>query len=269
MPMGARLTPTVKCEICFERFKALSSHVKRHKTTLKAYKEQFPNSPVISPLTRRRMQLARLRFILKKKGKLNKDLSRSLKISLTSSGRKHTAEAKEKIRQARLGTTVPLETRLAISASLLGHTVSEETRRKLSQVVITDERRRRISESQSAEKGNAWKGGKSRHLYFGKGKFRLKKIFGEPLHCFFPGCDVVEGQNAKSVDCHHVDGDHENNPLDGTNWLPLCRKHHMLVDGRLKGTTAQEIASARAEAYKSHKKHMRENYIGEIKTYHE
>lgn len=267
--MGTRLTPTVKCEICFERFKALAGHLKRHKVSTKGYKEQFPNAPVLSPLTRRRMQLARLRFILKKKGKLNKEIPTNLKIAITSSGRKHTEESKEKIRQSRLGTKQPLATRLAISASLLGHPVSEETRKKLSQVVITDERRRKISEAQSAEKGNAWKGGKSRHLYFGKGKFRLKKIFGDPLRCFFPGCDKVEGKNVKSVDCHHVDGDHENNPLDGTNWLPLCRKHHMLVDGRMRGTTDQEISEARAAASKVHKSYMRDNYVGEIKTYHE
>lgn len=184
-------------------------------------------------------------------------------------GRPHTEEAKEKIRLARLGSTLSASHKLAISAGLLGHAVSAETRRKLSAVVITDERRRKISESQSAEKGNAWKGGKSRHLYFGKGKFRLKKIFGDPLRCFYPGCDVVEGQNVRSVDCHHLDGDHENNPLDGTNWLPLCRRHHMLADGRLTGVPEKEIEKARALAAKAHHRHMKNNYIGEIKTYHE
>lgn len=267
--MGTRLTPTVKCEVCFERYKALSSHLKKHKYNLKQYKEEFPAAAVVSPLTRRRMQLARLKFILKKKGKLSEKTPTNLKIALTSRGRKHTPEAREKIRQARLGSTLSEEHRMAISLGLLGHEVSEETRKKLSAAIFTEERRRKISESQSAEKGNAWKGGKSRHLYFGKGKFRLKKIFGEPLRCFFPDCDKVEGENIRSLDCHHLDGDHENNPLDGTNWLPLCRRHHMLVDGRMPGSTEKEVEDARKQAAAAHRKHLSENYCGEIKTYHE
>jgi hypothetical protein len=215
------------------------------------------------------MQLARLRYILKKKGKVNPKTDRALKISLKARGRKHSSEAKEKIRRARLGSRLSESHKLSISAGLLGHEVSEETRRKLSEIIISDETRRRISEAQSAEKGNAWKGGRSRHLYFGKGKYRLKRIFGDPLKCFYPGCDKVEGTNAKSLDCHHLDGDHENNPLDGTNWLPLCRRHHMLVDGRLSGTSPAELEKAQEIACSVHRKHMIKNYIGEIKTYHD
>lgn len=265
--MSRKLTPTVKCEICYERYKALSGHLRKHGTNTKGYRAQFPNAEVISPLTKRRMQLARLRFILKKTGKLSRKATETFK-SLRP-GRPHTLESREKIRQARLGSTLSPAHKMAISAGLLGHEVSEKTRQKLSAVVFTDERRRRISEGQSAERGNAWKGGVSRHLYFGKGKFRLKKIFGDPLKCFFPGCDKVEGKNVKSVDCHHLDGDHENNPLDGTNWLPLCRRHHMLADGRMPGMTEKEVEKARDAATKAHSKHMKANYVGEVKTYHE
>jgi hypothetical protein len=217
------------------------------------------------------MQLSRLRFILKKRGEKPEKYQseKALKLALANKGKKHSAETKEKIRQARLGKKLSEEHKLAISAGLLGHEVSEETRLKLSNVVVTDERRRKISESQSAEKSNSWKGGKSRHLYFGKDKFRLKKIFGEPLKCFFPGCDKVEGENVKSLDCHHLDGDHENNPLDGSNWLPLCRRHHMLADGRLKSATEDEVRKAREAAYQAHKDHMKNNYVGEVKTYHD
>jgi len=73
----------------------------------------------------------------------------------------------------------------------------------------------------------------------------------------------------KSVDCHHVDGDHENNPLDGSNWLPLCRRHHMLADGRLQNASPEEAAKANKTIRKIHAKYMKENYIGEIKSYHE
>jgi len=209
-----------------------------------------------------------LRFVLKKKGKISPQTPKGLKISLANRGRKHTAETIEKIRQSRTGSTLSEDHKMAISASLLGHEVSAATRTKLSNVKFTDERRKNISEAQTAEKSNSWKGGKSRHLYFGKGKYRLKRIFGDPLACFFPGCDKVEGDNVKSLDCHHLDGDHENNPLDGTNWLPLCRKHHMLTDGRLKGATEKEVAAANAKAVKAHAKHMKTGYVGEIKSYH-
>lgn len=266
--MASRLSPTVKCEVCFTRFKSLAGHLRKHKKTAKTYKEEFPGAPTVSPLTRRRLQIARLRFILKKKGKVGKQTSKGLKISIANQGRKHTSDAIEKIRRARLGSKLSKGHKLAISAGLLGHDVSEETRFKLSQVEFTDERRRHISESQSAEKGNAWKGGISRHLYFGKGKHRLKKIFGDPLKCFYPGCNKVEGDNVRSVDCHHMDGDHENNPLDGTNWLPLCRRHHMLADGRLKSATVEEVRDARKLSAKAHLEHLKKHYVGEIKTYH-
>jgi len=266
--MAGRLSPTVKCEVCFTRFKSLAGHLRKHKHTAKTYRQEFPGAPIVSPLTRRRIQVARLRFILRKKGKVSKQTSKGLKISIANQGRKHTPDAIEKIRQARLGSQLSEGHKLAISAGLLGHDVSDLTRLKLSQVEFTDERRKHISESQSAEKGNAWKGGVSRHLYFGKGKHRLKKIFGDPLKCFYPGCDKVEGENVKAVDCHHLDGDHQNNPLDGTNWLPLCRRHHMLADGRLKSATAEEIREGCKLVSKAHAEHMKNHYIGEIKTYH-
>jgi len=267
--MAARLSPTVKCEVCFNRFKSLAGHLRKHGKTAKTYRQEFPDAQVVSPLTRRRIQVARLRFILKKKGKVSGQTPKGLKISIANQGRKHSPDAIEKIRQARLGSQLSEGHKLAISAGLLGHDVSDETRLKLSQVEFTDERRRRISESQSAEKGNAWKGGVSRHLYFGKGKHRLKKIFGDPLKCFFPGCDKVEGENVRAVDCHHLDGDHENNPLDGKNWLPLCRFHHMLADGRLRSATVEEVKDARKLAVKAHADHMKYHYVGEVKTYHE
>jgi len=267
--VAKKLTPTVKCEVCFARFKSLAGHLKKHRYTSKKYKQEFDNAPTVSPLTRRRMQLARLKYILKQKGKIQPQTEKGLKISLANLGRTHTSEAREKIRQARLGSTLSESHKTAISLGLLGHEVSELTREKLSNAIFTEERRKRISESQSAEKGNAWKGGISRHLYFGKGKHRLKKIFGDPLRCFFPGCDKVEGETVKSVDCHHLDGDHENNPLDGTNWLPLCRRHHMLADGRLKTATTEEIEQAKETIFKAHYTYLKKNYIGEVKTYHD
>lgn len=266
--MGQRLTPTIKCEICFIRFKALSGHLKKHRYNVKKYKTEF-NAPVISPLTKRRMQLSRLRFILKKKNGFSDAVPKNIKRSVVRQGYKHSEETKEKIRQARLGSTLSKAHKLAISAGLLGHEVSDATREKLRNVEVSLERRKRISDAQTAEKGNAWKGGISRYLYFGKGKYRLKRIFGDPLKCFYPECDKEEGKNVKSIDCHHIDGNHENNPLDGSNWLPLCRRHHMLADGRLPGITKDQAEDARVLTVTAHTEYLRDHYIGEIKSYHD
>ncbi len=258
--MAKKLTPTIKCELCYEKFKSLAGHLKKHGYKAKQYKKEF-DALVVSPLTLHRIRMARLRYILRQRAP-KKEIA-------IGTGRPHTEEAKQKIREARIGKNLSESHKLAISAGLLGHKVSEITRERLRQVVITDERRKNISKAQSAEKSNSWKGGKSRHLYFGKNKYRLKKIFGDPLKCFFPDCDKIEGENVRSVDCHHLDGDHENNPLDGMNWLPLCRRHHMLSDGRLKSAASEEVEYARKLTYKSHAKHMKSHYIGEIKSYHD
>ena len=96
--MAHKLTPTVKCEVCFNRYKALSGHLKTHGLNAKKYREQFPGASVVSPLTRRRMQLSRLKFILKKKGRTpGKELTgRSLKLSIANTGKKHSEETKER-----------------------------------------------------------------------------------------------------------------------------------------------------------------------------
>ena len=258
--MAKKLTPTVKCEICYEKFKSLSGHLRKHGYKAKRYKKEF-DALVVSPLTLHRIRMARLRYILRQRS--------PKKQIAVGTGTPHTEEAKRKISKARSGKSLSEAHKLAISAGLLGHGVSELTRERLRNVEFTDERRKNISKGQSAERSNSWKGGKSRHLYFGKNKYRLKRIFGNPLRCFFPGCDRVEGNNVRSVDCHHLDGDHENNPLDGMNWLPLCRRHHMFADGRLKTATKKETAVARDLAYKSHAAHMKKHYIGEIKSYHD
>ena len=71
------------------------------------------------------------------------------------------------------------------------------------------------------------------------------------------------------MDCHHLDGDHQNNPLDGMNWLPLCRHHHMLADGRLKSVSEEKVGESNRLACEAHAEHMRRHYKGEIKSYHD
>lgn len=271
--MSVRLSPKVKCQVCFQRFRSLAGHLKKHSYNAKRYKEEF-NAPIVSPLTLRRMKLARIkRLLLKDKYRKDKRLhgyksETALKIALSKIGKKRPPEVGEKISKALLGMKFTEEHKLAISASLMGHKVSDATRAKLRQLKPTAAHRKSASEKQIAEKGNAWKGGVSRYIYFGKKKFRLKRIFGDPLRCFFPGCDKVEGKTIKSMDCHHLDGNHENNPLDGMNWVPLCRQHHMLVDGRLRGSTPEEAAAAQQQIQRVHKEYMAKNYIGEVKSYY-
>ena len=74
--MSKHLTPTVKCEVCYNRYKALSGHLKKHGYSVKKYREEFKDAPVVSILTLRKMKLARLKYIFKKTGKKHKDLSR-------------------------------------------------------------------------------------------------------------------------------------------------------------------------------------------------
>ena len=135
--MAARLSPTVKCEVCFTRFKSLAGHLKIHGYKAKIYRAEFNDAPIVSPLTRKRLQVARLRFILRERGKVSEQTPKGLKISIANQGRKHSPDAIEKIRQARLGSQLSEGHKLAISAGLLGHDVSDATRFKLSQVEFT------------------------------------------------------------------------------------------------------------------------------------
>jgi hypothetical protein len=43
----------------------------------------------------------------------------------------------------------------------------------------------------------------------------------------------------------------------------------MLADGRLKAATKKEVKAAADSAYKAHATHMKNHYIGEIKSYHD
>jgi hypothetical protein len=69
-------------------------------------------------------------------GQINSDEIRRLKTILTWTGRKHTEESKEKIREAR--SNQPMfprdeETKKKISESLIGHFVSDDTKKKISE----------------------------------------------------------------------------------------------------------------------------------------
>lgn len=69
-------------------------------------------------------------------GQINSDEIRRLKTILTWTGRKHTEESKEKIREARSNQTMfprDEKTKKKISESLIGHPVSDDTKKKISE----------------------------------------------------------------------------------------------------------------------------------------
>lgn len=74
--------------------------------------------------------------------------------SISHTGKKHTIETKEKIRQWHLGTTLSDETKQKISRKATGRHLSEETKAKLSEIF----KNRYISEESCAKISSALKG---------------------------------------------------------------------------------------------------------------
>jgi hypothetical protein len=53
-----------------------------------------------------------------------------------------------------------------------------------------------------------------------------------------------DGRRLRELTVHHKDGDHENNPADGSNWELLCiycheNEHARIVDAQSGGSTQQ------------------------------
>lgn len=72
------------------------------------------------------------------------------------------------------------------------------------------------SRSKLAEKNPMWKGGIDSSYY-------LKRV--EKKNCESCG-------NKERLEVHHIDGNHKNNNPE--NWKVLCRRCHMIEDGRLQ-----------------------------------
>ena len=56
------------------------------------------------------------------------------------------------------------------------------------------------------------------------------------------------GKRLRELTVHHKDGDHHNNPPDGSNWEMLCvycheNEHARIVDSRAGGTAKQAAPS--------------------------
>jgi HNH endonuclease len=55
----------------------------------------------------------------------------------------------------------------------------------------------------------------------------------------------LEGRRLRELTVHHKDGDHENNPPDGSNWELLCiycheNEHARIVDSLAGGAAAEQ-----------------------------
>ena len=56
---------------------------------------------------------------------------------------------------------------------------------------------------------------------------------------------AFEGKRLRELTVHHKDGDHENNPADGSNWELLCiycheNEHARVVDSQAGGDARQK-----------------------------
>jgi len=158
------------------------------------------------------------------------------------SGKQHTSESIERMRVAKSGVRNPnygkprsTETKLKTSASLKGHPISEQTRKR-----ISDSIRKRIPEythklidawdderraKQARENNPNWKGGVSFEPYCPK----FSKRFKERVRLFFGNICVECGtkQNGIKLSVHHVNFNKKSCcdnsvPL----FVPLCHDCH-------------------------------------------
>lgn len=84
---------------------------------------------------------------------------------------------------------------------------------------MTKEHKMKISLAVRGSNNGNWRGGTSDWYY----EKRVQK-----LNCQMCGVSRKE----KLLDVNHVDGNHKNN--NPSNWEVLCRKCHMIKDGRIK-----------------------------------
>jgi hypothetical protein len=121
------------------------------------------------------------------------------------SGRNHTEEAKQKI-----------------SKSLTGHTVTEETKRKQSEVSL-------------GENNPNWQGGISKLPYPFDFNEELKELVrkGDNYTCQL--CGLPQKESRRKLDVHHIDYIKEN--LDPENLLTLCSGCNIKVNHNRKSWT--------------------------------
>ena len=141
--------------------------------------------------------------------------------SIANFGHKHSEETKRKMSISNTGIKKPMvslaltgkkrpeEVKRKVSLSLLGHTVSDCTKKKL-------------SEANKGEKSYLWKGGISFESYTINWTETLRRSIRERDHYTCQLGGEIQGNVAFSV--HHIDYNKKN--CDPKNLITLCRKCH-------------------------------------------
>lgn len=124
-------------------------------------------------------------------------------------GKHLSKKHRKKLSKAHKGKRLSKETKRKIGLKSLGHKVNKEAREK-------------IGNANRGKKSGSWKGNKVK--YRGLHSWIVKN-WGKADIC--ENCGSV-----KYIDWHNKDGKY--NREDKNNWEQLCRRCHMLKDGRIK-----------------------------------
>jgi 5-methylcytosine-specific restriction endonuclease McrA len=178
-------------------------------------------------------------------------------------GSKHTEKTLIKMRKARAKQVLSKEENLKRSKTLIGHSVSTETRRKISLALKgkwgtktqinqikrlskfnIGRKRPDVSKRFSGRNHPNWQGGKSFKEYGSEFDNQLKEQvrFRDRYKCQECGCTQLE--NGKQLDVHHIDYNKKNNLL--INLIALCIRCHRKTNWNReywKKRLSQKIAS--------------------------
>lgn len=107
----------IKCQVCGKEFKQIHArHTKQHGLTIDEYKSRFPQAPINSKASSHR----------RSKSLKNREITWSDKIAAGVKKSWNTNQF-----QGRTGIPLSEESRAALSEKMMGHEVSEETRKKI------------------------------------------------------------------------------------------------------------------------------------------
>ena len=154
------------------------------------------------------------------------------KISLANSGKVRTAETKNKLRQIGLGKKHSEETKKKMRNSRLGVKLSQETKEKISLAhrgkkkgPTPEDVKERIRNKINGDKSPHWKasrvGYRGIHLW-------IERTLGRPKKCSH--CQKIS-DDSREMQWANKSGRYLR---DVSDWIRLCRKCHVIMDGRGK-----------------------------------
>ncbi len=202
-------------------------------------------------------------------------------------GKKHTKEAKEKMREAKLknptrywlGKKRSEETIKKMSVSSRGRKpnsgsfkkgqipwckgkkFSDEHKRKISEgrlerkkrlgYLVSPEAREKISETLRGENAPNWQGGKSFEPYSIKFNGALKRKIRKRDNYTCQECGWTQEQIGQKLDIHHIDYDKKNNKPE--NLISLCRSCHTQTNFSREDWTEYFLNKGRTSVRKNRK----------------